>query len=72
MQGTLNSTANSNFRIEIYTNTAADPTGYGEGQRYIGSFNVTTDGSGNASFTQSLIAPVLPRAIKYRPLPPIF
>ena len=49
--GSLNSTANTTYRVDIYANTAADPTGYGEGQSYIGSFNVTTDGSGNITFT---------------------
>src|SRR5206468_6645811 len=29
--GSLNSTANTNFRIEFFSNAAADPSGYGEG-----------------------------------------
>src|SRR5205814_1988280 len=35
---------------------AADPSGFGEGQRYLGSAAVTTDASGNASFNLTLAA----------------
>ena len=49
--GTLNSAANTQFRIELFSNSACDPTGYGEGETLIGSTNVTTDGTGNAGFT---------------------
>jgi Domain of unknown function (DUF4394)/Calx-beta domain len=49
--GTLNSTPSSSFRIEFFSNTALSPLGFGEGQTFIGSTNVTTDASGNASFT---------------------
>jgi hypothetical protein len=52
--GTLNSTANRTFRIEVFGNTAPDASGYGQGQRYLGAFNVTTDGSGNVTFNETL------------------
>ncbi len=48
--GTLNSNASRSYRIEFFANAAADSTGYGEGQTYLGYTNVTTDGSGNAAF----------------------
>jgi hypothetical protein len=48
--GTLNSLANATFRLEFFANANPDPSGYGEGQRYLGFTNVTTDGSGNANF----------------------
>ncbi len=51
VRGTLNSTANRSFTIDVYRNAAADPSGHGEGQVYAGSTTVTTDASGNASFT---------------------
>ena len=54
----MNSTAGTTFSIDVFASTTADPTGYGEGQRCLGTFNVTTDGSGNVSFTQSLSASV--------------
>jgi hypothetical protein len=50
IQGTLDSTANTQFRIEFFSNSACDPTGNGEGQTFLGATNVTTDGSCNASF----------------------
>jgi CSLREA domain-containing protein len=49
IMGTLNSTANTSFTLEFFANSAADPSCFGEGQTFIGSTNVTTDGSGNAS-----------------------
>jgi hypothetical protein len=51
IMGTLNSTASTSFRIEFFSNTSIDPTGFGEGQTFIGSTTVTTDAGGNASFT---------------------
>ncbi|MGA2061415.1 MAG: MBG domain-containing protein, partial [Thermoguttaceae bacterium] len=58
VEGSLNSIAGTTFRIEVFANSVADSSGYGEGQVYLGSFNVTTDGSGNVNFTQSLSAGV--------------
>ena len=48
--GTLNSSAAAFFTVDFYGNEVAGPLGYGQGQRYIGSLNVNTDGAGNASF----------------------
>ncbi|MBK6744805.1 MAG: Calx-beta domain-containing protein, partial [Hydrogenophilales bacterium] len=52
--GTLNSTVGTNFRIEFFSSPAADASGHGEGQTYLGFADVTTDGSGNASFNTVL------------------
>src|SRR5262249_61198499 len=50
--GTLNSTLNTTFRIEVFANDACDPSGNGEGQSFVGANDaVTTDGSGHAEFT---------------------
>lgn len=54
LQGTLNSTPNSTFRVEFFSNSTVDPSGYGEGEHYLGFTNVTTDASGNASFNVTL------------------
>ena len=54
--GTLQSTPNSTFRIELFANFVAGPSGYGEGQLYFGSTNVSTDMNGSASF--SITSPV--------------
>ena len=53
VQGTLNSTANTTFRVEFFANAACDGSGFGEGQTFIGFQSVTTDGTGNASFNAS-------------------
>ncbi len=53
VQGTLNSTPNRTFRLEFYNNAAADPTGYGEGETFIGTINAATDNNGDAAFDQT-------------------
>jgi len=51
IEGTFNSTRNTDFRLEFFSNTVCDPSGYGEGETFLGSTNVTTNDSGNVSFT---------------------
>ncbi len=41
------SNISATFRIEIFANDVADPSGYGEGQTFLGAGNVTTNASGN-------------------------
>ncbi|MGI8788865.1 MAG: carboxypeptidase regulatory-like domain-containing protein [Pyrinomonadaceae bacterium] len=56
VKGMLNSTPNTNFGIDFYRNDTPDTAADSEGRTYIGSINVTTDGSGNAtiSFTSAV------------------
>jgi hypothetical protein len=54
MQGSLNSRPNGAYTLEFFANAAADRSGFGEGQTFLGSTMVTTDSSGNASFTVTL------------------
>jgi titin len=54
ISGTLNSTPNTTFRLEFFSNSAADPLGYGEGESFIGTTSVTTDGTGDVSFSINL------------------
>jgi hypothetical protein len=56
VQGTLNSTPSTTFRLEFFANPAPDPSGFGQGQTFLGATSVTTDGSGNATFTVTLAA----------------
>ncbi len=49
ISGSLNSLANTQFRLEFFSSAAADPTGFGEGKTYLGSLNVTTNGNGDVS-----------------------
>ncbi len=51
ISGTLNSLANDTFSIDVYRNASADPSDYGQGQFYVGTASVTTDGSGNGFFS---------------------
>lgn len=50
LEGTLNSTGNKTFRIEFFSNVSCDPSGYGQGQTYLGFIDVTTDPTCNAIF----------------------
>lgn len=54
--GTLASAANTTYRIELFASPAPDPSGYGEGRRYLGFVALTTDASGNAAFVASVAA----------------
>ena len=47
--GVLHSSRGS-FTIDFYANSDPDPTGHGEGERWLGSRTVNTDVSGNAYF----------------------
>jgi len=38
-------TTDGNYRLEFFSNTTADPSGYGEGQNYLGFTNVTVTGN---------------------------
>ena len=58
ISGSLNSAASSTFRVEFFANSTADPSGNGEGETYLGFANVTTDASGNATFTKLISASV--------------
>jgi hypothetical protein len=48
VQGILDSTPNKTFRILFFSNPAADPL---EGKKYIGAKSVSTNASGDGSFT---------------------
>ena len=50
ISGTINSNAGTPLHLEFFANAACDASGNGEGQRFIGAADVTTDGSGNATF----------------------
>ena len=52
--GAINGAPNTIYRVEYFGNPAADPSGYGQGQTFLGATSVTTDGTGNVTFTASL------------------
>ena len=47
---TLDSTPSTSFLVEVFANDAADPSGFGEGARFVGSIVLTTDASGDAFY----------------------
>ncbi len=48
--GTFQGLPNTTYALDFFANPAADPSNYGPGKTYIGSYSVTTDASGNANF----------------------
>ncbi|HMW22773.1 MAG TPA: DUF4347 domain-containing protein, partial [Burkholderiaceae bacterium] len=58
LAGSIDSTASTEFRVEFFANSSADGSGHGEGQRYLGYANVTTDASGHATIAATLSATV--------------
>ncbi len=44
--GVFDSLPDTNFRLDFFSNTAADPSGFGEGETWIGATTVRTDASG--------------------------
>ena len=54
VRGAFNSMPNAVYTIDFYSNSACDPTGYGEGKNFIGSAMVNTDANGNAALNASL------------------
>jgi CSLREA domain-containing protein len=51
VSGRLNSRANKEYTIQFFSSPEADPSGFGEGKKFIGQKSVTTNANGNASFT---------------------
>ena len=51
--GTIDTTAGVENEIDIYVSESCDPSGYGEGEGFLGFVNATTDVSGHAQFSQS-------------------
>ena len=52
IEGILNSTASTTFDVDLYAAPVcqSSPQGFLQGETYLGTLPVTTDGSGNASF----------------------
>jgi hypothetical protein len=54
VNGSLSSAANTNYELEFFGNYGCDPLGNGEGARFLGAGNVTTDANGTAGFAVAL------------------
>lgn len=54
IEGVMRSAPNATYTIEFFTSTAADASGYGEGEIYQLSRQVTTDANGEAIFSENV------------------
>jgi uncharacterized repeat protein (TIGR01451 family) len=57
IHGSLNSSANTTFGVDFFASSSCDASGFGEGATFLGTASVTTDGSGNITFSQSFTFP---------------
>jgi hypothetical protein len=56
--GSLNAAASTTYTIEFFASATGDLSGFGEGQFFVGSTSVLTNGAGTVNFTSSLAAAV--------------
>ena len=57
LSGTLNGVSNTTYRLEFFSNPSCDPSGFGQGQVFLGFTNVTTDASCSGNFAATLVNP---------------
>ena len=62
-EGSLISNFNTEYVLNFYSNGEADPSGYGEGETWLGSLTVQTDAQGQADFSFPLETSALGRFI---------
>jgi titin len=55
--GSLDSVANTTFIVELFSSSSCDPSGYGEGQSFLGTVSVTTDAAGRTTFQAAVPTP---------------
>ena len=60
IQGTLTARPDLEYTIQFFSSVAADPSGHGEGQIWVGEQVIHTDGGGQAAFTAQLLIPAQP------------
>ena len=52
--GSLNTTPSSDLVIDLYASAVCDSNGFGEGERFLGSTQVTTGSAGNGTFNTTV------------------
>lgn len=57
IRGSLNSTPGTGFRLEVFSNTACDASGFGQGQRPLTVTSIATDGTGATNFFITISLP---------------
>jgi hypothetical protein len=63
IQGTLqngNYTAGITYTLQFFSNTKVDPSGYGEGETYLGKTTITTDGTTSPRSFSLTVTPAVP------------
>ncbi|MDL1893407.1 hypothetical protein FBQ87_11045, partial [Sphingobacteriales bacterium CHB3] len=58
VRGSINSWPHNLVTIEVFRNGVVDPTGFGEGETFIGSLTLRTDANGNAIFSLPSLVPL--------------
>ncbi len=58
IRGTLDSTANTTYRLEFFASMAQDSSGHGEAERFLGARTIDTLATGETAFTRVLTAVV--------------
>jgi uncharacterized repeat protein (TIGR01451 family) len=61
--GTLRSRPLGTYTLQFFANTTPDPSGFGQGRTYLGSWTVETDSNGNDTFTASGLAAAAPDSL---------
>ena len=56
--GSLSGSPDTTYRVEFFSNPAADPSGYGQGETYLTFANVKTNSSGTVNFSVPTPNPV--------------
>ncbi len=59
IEGSLQSAPNQMYSIEFFSSTQCDASSFGQGERYLGHTTLTTDASGDASFSVTLLEATL-------------
>ncbi|HEY0765425.1 MAG TPA: SBBP repeat-containing protein [Pyrinomonadaceae bacterium] len=63
IQGSLSSLPITTFDVDFYSSAAVDPSGNGEGARFVGTTQVTTNGNGNATINVTFPVALAPGRI---------
>jgi parallel beta-helix repeat protein len=59
IKGSLNDLGNANpYTLDFYSNQACDPSGFGEGERYVGSSSLLISFTGTQNFTATFSTPL--------------
>ena len=54
VDGTLNTTPNKSVAVQLFSNSSCDPSGYGEGETLLDTFEVVADGDGDAAISHHI------------------